>query len=196
MKNWVIMAKKKLDKLDAVVFSGAGQDVLKPKKQGKWISYFFDWLDYHFFKLLDYIDTKFIFKGRAVRTKTGRVRSRYERKMINFFEESNIEYVYEPLLVLGGIKLHPDFYLPRYKIYVEFWGMADFSPSYQRYMARKLRLYKKHNVPLISIYPRHLKDIRKSFFELLEKTNGKISERRNGGKSLFRRVCCLLFRFH
>jgi len=195
MKNWVIMAKKKLDKLDAVVFSGAGQDVLKPKKQGKWLSYFLDWLDYRFFKLLDYIDTKFLFKGRSVRTKNGRVRSRYERKMVHFFEENNIRYIYEPLLVLGKTKLHPDFYLPDYKIYIEFWGMADFSPAYRRYMGRKLKLYKKHNVPLISIYPRHLKDIRKSFFELLEKNNGKISERRDGGESLFRRVCCFLFRF-
>lgn len=173
MKNWAIMAKKKLDKLDAVVFFGAGQDILKPKKQDKRLSYFFDWLDYHFFKLLDHIDTRILFNGRAVRTESGRVRSRYERKMINFFEENDIRYVYEPLLVLGKAKLHPDFYLPDYKVYVEFWGMADFSPSYRIYMARKLKLYSKHNVPLISIYPRHLKDIRKSFFQLLERTIGK-----------------------
>ena len=181
MKNRLIRTKRALDKLDAVVLFGAGRDIKKPKRNNGWMLYLIHWIKYGFWKILDKIDTKFLFRGRTVRTKKGRVRSRCERKLVDFFEDSNIRYIYEPLLVLDGKKLHPDFYLQDYRIYVEFWGMVDSSLVYQRYMARKLKLYKKHNVPMISLYPRHLKDIRTNFPLLLKKATEQTQQRRCEG---------------
>ncbi len=165
--------KEALDRLDARVLHGAGQDIIKPKKTGNPVTDFLNWLDFVVFSFLDRLDTRFIFKKRAVRTENGRVRSRAERKLACFFKKHNIDYIYEPTLTLDNIKLHPDFYLSRYGVYVELWGLADTDEGYQKTMALKRRLYQKHRVPLISVYPRHLKDLEKSFPALFEEATGR-----------------------
>lgn len=166
-------ARKLLDRLDIFVIFGGGKDILKPKKTGKPVVDFLEWIDYHVLLLLDKIDTRFIFKGRAVRTEVGRVRSRGERKIVHFFLQNGIRFAYEPLLVLGGKELHPDFYLPQFGVYVEFWGMADISQRYRGIMQAKKRLFTKHQIPVVSVYPRHLNDLQKAFPALLEKATGK-----------------------
>lgn len=173
MRELLKQAKKRLDRIDGFVFFGAGKDILKPKKSGRRIADFLNWLDYVFFSFLDYLDTKYIFKGRAIRTLKGRVRSRSERKLVAFFDNSKIKYVYEKVLVLGGIKLHPDFYLPEHDVYVEFWGKADSDARYQRNMRQKKAVYRKYQVPLISIYPRHLKSIGSEFPVLFKNATGR-----------------------
>lgn len=145
------------------IFRGSGKDIIKPKKTGNPLIDFLNQSDYFFLGLLDRIDTRLLFKGRGVRTEKGRVRSRSERKLIHFFENHNIDYVYEPCLVLDGIKLSPDFYLPQYKVYVEFWGLAYTNARYRRTMHAKKELYRKHNIPVISVYPKQLSDLERKF---------------------------------
>lgn len=165
--------KKKLDRLDEKVLYGAGQDIIKPKKTGNAIVDFLNWLDYRVFKFLDWLDTKFVFKGKVVRAERGRVRSRVERKLVRFFESHRINYIYEPTLILGDVRLHPDFYLSEYEVYVELWGLANKDKEYQKIMGLKRELYRKHNIPVVSLYPRHLKDLEKSFPFLFKKTTGQ-----------------------
>lgn len=158
--------KRLLDKIDGQVIYGGGKDIIKPKKTGSRIIDFLTWLDFIVFSFLDRLDTRVIFRGKSVRTEKGRVRSRAEKKIVAFFEKHNIHYVYEPKLILDGVKLHPDFFLPEHGIYVEFWGMINESQRYRKTMQLKMSLYKKNNIPIVSLYPRHIKNLEK-FFPLL-----------------------------
>ncbi len=171
-----------LERLDSVVIHGAGKDILKPKKEGAAVKYFVNWLDFYILSLLDRIDARVFFKGRNVRTPVGRVRSRGERKIVVFFQEHGIQFRYEPLLVLGKVELHPDFFLPDYQVYVEFWGMAYDNPRYRANMKLKKELYQKHHVPLISLFPRHLSNLERKFPNLLAKITGsEITLEKNKG---------------
>lgn len=167
------LIKNKLDRLDEKALYGAGQDILRPKKTDNPLIDSLKLLYYYVVKSLDWLDTKFIFKKRTVRTKKGRVRSRVERKLAHFFEKYHIDYIYEQTLILGDVKLHPDFYLSEYEVYVELWGLANEDKKYRRIMGLKRKLYRKHNIPVISVYPRHLKDLEKSFPVLFKKTTGQ-----------------------
>ena len=61
--------------------------------------------------------------GVASTTRTGiEVKSRSERRIADYFDRFNVKYVYEP--TLDGIYARPDFYLPDYDVYVEFWGLT------------------------------------------------------------------------
>jgi len=161
--------KVSLDRLDAELFCGAGADIRKPKKGTNKIVYFLAWLDYSVFSFLERVDTKNLFRGRGIPTESGRVRSRAERRLANFFKNQGIDYEYESTLSLEGKEFSPDFYLPDYGVYVELWGLADSDKRYQKTMSLKKALYKKHLIPVISIYPRHLSNLPKVFPKLLEK---------------------------
>jgi hypothetical protein len=155
------------------VFLGAGHDILKPKKKKSTIRLWFDMLDYTVLKNLDKVDTKVFFGNRRVPTSRGRVRSLGERRVIKFFDKHSLRYVYEKKLVLGRVTLHPDFYLPDHKVYVEFWGMVDISARYRGIMAAKKRLFEKHGIPVISIYPRDFKRLQSVFQKRFKEVTGR-----------------------
>jgi hypothetical protein len=90
-----------------------------------------------------------------------------------FFQKHGIQFTYEPLLVLGKVKLHPDFFLPEYGVYVEFWGMAYISPRYRAIMRLKKKLYKRHGIKVVSLFPEHLADLESKFPNQLKKITGK-----------------------
>lgn len=58
----------------------------------------------------------------------------------------------------------PDFYLPQYNLYVEYWGLVD-SPdmgtrdNYVRTMRWKMAQYRKNNIRFVSIYPSNLNSL-------------------------------------
>lgn len=162
-----------LNRLLAVVIFGSGKDILKPKKNGRSIWIFLDWLDFFFFSFADRLDSKVFFRGRNVKTASGRVRSRGERKIVAFFQRHEVQFRYEPSLVLGKKELHPDFFLPEHNVYVEFWGMAYDNPRYRAIMKLKKGLYQKHHIPVVSLFPRHLRNLEKYFPNLLEKITGR-----------------------
>lgn len=164
--------RKRLDKVDKVVFFGAGLDIRKPKGTERRLIDFLNWLDYCFFTLLDWLDSCLMFGGRRIRTENGRVRSRAERKLVRYFNSHGIRYQYESKLKLEGIVVRPDFYLLDLGVYVELWGLiAD--KRYRKMMSLKKRLYHKHQVPIISVYPRHLDNLERHFPLLFEKTTNR-----------------------
>ncbi len=67
-----------------------------------------------------------------------RVRSRAEVMIDNWLYNHQIVHAYEPLIILEGKKLHPDFYLPGYNIYIEFWGLE--TENYQRSRQKRKKL--------------------------------------------------------
>jgi len=69
----------------------------------------------------------------------------------------------------------PDFYLPQYNLYVEYWGLVDSldggtRDSYIRSMRWKMAQYHRNNITFISIYPSNLSNLdyyfRKKFREV------------------------------
>ncbi|MDP2910626.1 MAG: hypothetical protein Q8N58_02485 [bacterium] len=158
-------------RLDKKVFSflRGGPEKKSMKKGKNFLSSFLNRVDHWFFNLLDKIDTRFLYRGRKVRTKSGvRVRSRAERSIAEMFDDLELAYHYEKPLVLDGIRIKPDFYLPKENIYVEFWGLTHL-PGYNRIKERKQNLYKKHGIRVISLYPRDLGNLKANFLRLYKK---------------------------
>jgi len=94
------------------------------------------------------------------RTKQGFiVKSRGEQQIANFLANNKIKSDYEkyPLIFKeeGQICI-PDFYLPSYKIYIEFYG--GFPKAWKK-KVMKNKLYKKYKIPCIFITPAELRDL-------------------------------------
>ena len=90
------------------------------------------------------------------------VRSFSEKRIADYFKKNNIRYVYErsPDYAIRN----PDFYLPDYDVYVEYWGLLNADDSwtrenYERNMRRKMAIYHKRNKRLVSIYPQNLENL-------------------------------------
>ena len=98
--------------------------------------------------------------GQPSLTNSGHmVRSKAEKKIADFLARQDLSYLYEPKL-LG---FRPDFYLPRYKLIIEYWGLAlldnQTGTSYRKSMLHKLEVYHKHGYRVISLFAHHLQDI-------------------------------------
>lgn len=53
----------------------------------------------------------------------------------------------------------PDFYLPDFGVYVEYWGLVGADRGYEKRMARKMELYWGNGVRVLSLYPGDLNDL-------------------------------------
>jgi hypothetical protein len=92
------------------------------------------------------------------------VRSNSERTIAAYFHRNDIRYVHErdAMNRRNSRRIsRPDFYLPDYGIYVEYWGMLDVEDSrvgsrYERSMKWKMAKYHQNNIKFISIYPNNL----------------------------------------
>jgi hypothetical protein len=118
----------------------------------------------------------------SVTLKGENVKSIGERTIADYFENSNIKYVYEPeakgkFLFFNYRIGYPDFYLPDYDVYVEYWGLIDADDSltrarYVRNMKRKMAIYHQKGIKFISIYPRNLENLDWIFRTKFRKVTG------------------------
>ncbi len=95
-----------------------------------------------------------------LKTKSGFiVRSYGEKKIADFLFENKIKFLYEKKILIfrqeGQICI-PDFYLPKFRIYIEFYGGH---PKSWKKKVMKNRLYKKYKIPCIFITPAELRDL-------------------------------------
>ncbi len=80
------------------------------------------------------------------------VRSLSEKYIADFLFMHHVAYEYERPLSLEAKTVHPDFYLPTYGIYVEFWGLLDRNhPDYWESFKWKVDQYEKHRVKFIPL---------------------------------------------
>ena len=114
-------------------------------------------------------------------TLTGQpVRSKGERVIADYLTRHNIAYQYEAEAMTNDWFIfksrisRPDFYLPQYKLYIEYWGLVDLPDrgardNYVRTMRWKMAQYHQNNIQFISIYPSNLPNLdyyfRKKFRE-------------------------------
>ena len=86
------------------------------------------------------------------------VQSFGERRIADFLAKEGVRYVYdERYRIAGDVAIRPDFYLPEYDLYIEYWGMN--TPKYIANMRKKGVLYQRAGKKLVSLFPRDLANI-------------------------------------
>jgi hypothetical protein len=71
----------------------------------------------------------------------------------------------------------PDFYLPDYDVYVEYWGMLNVESNYDRSkyvrgMKYKMARYHELGIKFISIYPDNIKNLDWIFRKKFKRATG------------------------
>lgn len=80
------------------------------------------------------------------------VQSDGERLIADWLAAHNIAYRYdERYRILSGHAIRPDFYLPEFDLYIEYWGMD--TADYKIGMLKKQQLYQQEGKRVISLYP-------------------------------------------
>jgi hypothetical protein len=92
------------------------------------------------------------------------VKSRAEKQIADYFAHNGIRYVYERKAQTNAIIFkrtfaHPDFYLPDYNVYVEYWGLLGASKEYERIMKWKMAQYHQNKIRFISLYHDNLRNL-------------------------------------
>jgi hypothetical protein len=90
---------------------------------------------------------------KRIRTLDGTlVQSDGERRIAEWLAARGIAYRYDARLrIIEGFQIRPDFYLPEYDVYIEYWGMD--TPRYKAGMYLKQDLYMQAGKRLVSLYP-------------------------------------------
>jgi hypothetical protein len=90
---------------------------------------------------------------KNIRAKDGTwVQSDGERMICEILDAEQIRYRYdERFRILDGYAIRPDFYLPEFDVYIEYWGMD--TADYKIGMLKKQQLYQQQGKRLISLYP-------------------------------------------
>ena len=83
------------------------------------------------------------------------VRSRSEKTIADWLRRNGVRYVYEyPAFDRKGLVIsRPDFYLPDYCVYVEYWGLVGTGKEYAKTMRWKAAQYRMNGVRVVSLYP-------------------------------------------
>lgn len=110
---------------------------------------------------------------KCTTNKGEKVKSHGEKQVADLLNQHGIDYEYEKPLVVGWwifkwVVAHPDFYLPKYDLYIEYWGLVDTDSNYKRIMKFKMRQYHLYGVKFVSIYPDNLHNLEYSLFRKIE----------------------------
>ncbi len=105
---------------------------------------------------------------KNIRAKDGTwVQSDGERLICEALNSAGIAYRYdERFRILDGYAIRPDFYLPEFDIYIEYWGMD--TADYKIGMLKKQQLYQQQGKKLISLYPDDKPRIKELLLKKLE----------------------------
>jgi len=103
--------------------------------------------------------------GTPSTTRRGeQVKSKAEKQIADYFADNGIRYLYEwkaqtNVLIFKQTLAHPDFYLPDYNVYVEYWGLVGASKEYERIMKWKMAQYHSNHIKFVSLYPNNLRNL-------------------------------------
>ena len=90
--------------------------------------------------------------NKTIRARDGTlVQSDGERIIADYLREHRIAFRYdERIRIVAGYAIRPDFYLPEFDIYIEYWGMD--TADYKIGMLKKQQLYQQEGKRLLSLY--------------------------------------------
>jgi hypothetical protein len=84
------------------------------------------------------------------------VQSAGERHIAEWLSANGIAYRYDNRFrIIKGYAIRPDFYLPEFDLYIEYWGMEG-NLDYEIGMLEKKKLYQQSGKKLLSVYRRDL----------------------------------------
>ena len=94
-----------------------------------------------------------------------KVRSLSEKYIADYLFTKRIDYQYEKILVLDHYTIKPDFYLPAYNVYIEFWGLldGDKNPQYWKNFRWKTEKYQKHGIKFLPLRKDDLPELDRIF---------------------------------
>ena len=94
--------------------------------------------------------------NKTIEARDGTVVQSYgEKSIVQWLSEHNLTYRYDAKnRIIGEFQIRPDFYLPEFDVYIEYWGMD--TPQYKMSMYKKQSLYQQEGKRLISVYPKDL----------------------------------------
>ncbi len=96
------------------------------------------------------------------------VQSDGERVVAEFLTERGIAFRYdERFRIVEGFAMRPDFYLPEFDLYIEYWGMD--TADYKIGMLKKQKLYQQEGKRVISLHFRDKPQLREILAEKLAK---------------------------
>jgi len=107
----------------------------------------------------------YVYGGNYVTRKGEVVKSYGEKKIADYLYASGIRYEYErPFYGYdehGRYRLlaHPDFFIPDYRVVVEYFGMAGNSESYDNTAVWKMERYMQNGIHAIAVFPRDLDNL-------------------------------------
>jgi len=94
------------------------------------------------------------------------------RRIAEWLSANNIACRYdERFRIIEGTAVRPDFYLPEFDVYIEYWGMD--TADYKIGMLKKQKLYQQASKKLISLYPEDKKNPDAALRQKLEKYTEK-----------------------
>ncbi len=97
------------------------------------------------------------------------VRSRAEKIIDDWLYENDVKHEYERTLFLDDKEYLPDFYLPKQKVYIEYYGLND--KNYQEHSKNKMKDYKNKSLNIITIYDKDIDNINDILMRSLKKYN-------------------------
>jgi hypothetical protein len=81
------------------------------------------------------------------------VKSIPEQMIANYLFDNHISYKYEdPVVATTGKYFRPDFFLPKYKAWIEYYGLAGQNPFYDRQRQWKFKQFESLNMHVIRLY--------------------------------------------
>jgi hypothetical protein len=111
-----------------------------------------------------------------------------EKFIEEYFLDENIKYVSQKIVnVSGDSKAYrvADFYLPKYEVYVEFFGRWNDSKEERERYREKKHIYFKNRIPCVYIYPENLGILDHAFHYRIKKVLKEYNMRRQLRAYLF-----------
>ncbi len=104
------------------------------------------------------------------------VQSEGERIIAEELAATGIAFRYDNRFrIIKGYAIRPDFYLPEFDIYIEYWGMED-NLDYQIGMLEKKKLYQQAGKKLVSLYAHEKPRLREALRDKLSR-HAKLPDR-------------------
>ena len=96
-------------------------------------------------------------EDRISEGKRPKFKSGGERRIAYFLDDNSIKYQYESGILVQSTEKkpriwYPDFYLPEFGAYIEYYGLAG-GKNYDRGIKAKQSVYSKMGMAVISVYP-------------------------------------------
>ncbi len=146
--------KKRLDRLDEIVQKGGRMQLAKKKTGNRFLDKLSGWwVDSQ--RCLIRLDSRHAFKQFPYQAIAFRTRTNAEATVADFLHKRGVKVEYEKELLFPAERKRalPDFYLPGYDVYIEFWGLSGRFKKYDLARAEKEELYRRYGIKYISLEP-------------------------------------------